>query len=701
MNPMKALTIRSVPASSAIELHRALGHPSLAYLKRAFPDSDLSNLECSVCDVPKMHRTPFSGSFPVASRTLESSTASSSPSDVISDNGGEFINNRFKQFYAQRGVQHIPSAPYTPQQNPFAERGNRTTIEKARTLLATSGLPLTWWGEAVTTSVYLENRSPNSSIKFSSPYELWHGTPPDLSHLVPFGCRAITYLEKHGRFSKFSPLGVEAIFLGYDEHHHSYKLWVLTLSKIIVTHHVKFSPSCFPALTSSTISPCTDTSLFDFDLTPAPAISSQSVTPTTNLKEIVSEEVIPSPVNEHEPPAPAPPVEPSLADPPITTKGYTYVPNYSVAPKDINSAIDPSNIIEGGRRGRALDPKTYGDILGRLDEEHWLMVVEVELNNITRHEVWVVAPLTPGAKPLDTVWVFKRKFNADGDLLKYKACLCVRGFRQIEGTDYGATFAPTGRPTTLRLVMGHDFEIHQMDVKCAFLNGVPDKDLFIKVPPGVGIELPPGHGLKLQKSLYGLKQSPRCWYQALKTFFTSINFLPATVNPCLFIHQDPSQFCCVFIHVDDLVIIGPDVDFFKAKIKARFEMEDLGECNWHTRLHGLTLGAVGGQLSTLVAYSDASHSSATQAYSFAGSAIIHNGLIGWQCAKMDNDAPSISTTESEYRACSETGQDILWVQQLLDCLRPLLHLSASHVTLYCDNQGALALLEDTVYQHRT
>jgi hypothetical protein len=109
------------------------------------------------------------------------------------------------------------------------------------------------------------------------------------------------------------------------------------------------------------------------------------------------------------------------------------------------------------------------------------MAVEVELNNIHRHKVWVVAPLTPGIKPLDTTWVFKRKFDADGALLKYKACLCVRGFQKFEGINYDATFAPTGC-LILGLAALHDYNIQQMDVKCAFLNGIPNKDLFIKVP---------------------------------------------------------------------------------------------------------------------------------------------------------------------------------------------------------------------------
>jgi hypothetical protein len=121
----------------------------------------------------------------------------------------------------------------------------------------------------------------------------------------------------------------------------------------------------------------------------------------------------------------------------------------------------------------------------------------------------------------------------------------------------------------------------------------------------------------------------------------------------------------------------------------------------HTKDFGLTLGAVDNTPSTLVAYADASYATASQAYSFAGSAILHNGLVGWRCAKMDDDAPALSTTESEYRACSECGQDIIWTQQLLDSLWPFISLPPSNVTLHCDNQGALALLKDTVYQHRT
>jgi hypothetical protein len=121
----------------------------------------------------------------------------------------------------------------------------------------------------------------------------------------------------------------------------------------------------------------------------------------------------------------------------------------------------------------------------------------------------------------------------------------------------------------------------------------------------------------------------------------------------------------------------------------------------HTKSYGLTLGAVSNDPSTLIAYANASYATANQTHSFAGSIILHNSAVGWCRAKMDDEAPSLSTTEAEYCACSKSGQDIIWTQQLLESLRPFTSLPPSNVTLHCDNQGALALLENTIYQHCT
>ncbi|MBW0538093.1 hypothetical protein O181_077808 [Austropuccinia psidii MF-1] len=95
-------------------------------------------------------------------------TPASTVSNIVSDNGTEFKNLDLLSFFQKEGISHLVTSPYTPQQNPIAERGNRTTVNKARCLLKESGLPLSYWAEAVNTAVYLENLTPNSSILFEN-----------------------------------------------------------------------------------------------------------------------------------------------------------------------------------------------------------------------------------------------------------------------------------------------------------------------------------------------------------------------------------------------------------------------------------------------------------------------------------------------------------------------------------------------------
>lgn len=234
----------------------------------------------------------------------------------------------------------------------------------------------------------------------------------------------------------------------------------------------------------------------------------------------------------------------------------------------------------------ASDPKNITEACNSLDWEGWKAALETKQSNCKRHQVWKIVPKPAHCQELDTTWVLKSKYGADGEFIKKKARLCARGFWQVKGIDYNKTFAPTGRLSSLwiilSLVASHGLELHQMDVKCAFLNGVPQEDIFIKVPEGLDIKIPQGYGLKLFKSLYGLKQSPCCWYPALSSFFLSLDFKSTAINPCVFIHSDPTDFCIVYVHVDNLVIgsTSSGVSKFKEKINLQFEMEDLGKCKW-------------------------------------------------------------------------------------------------------------------------
>jgi elongation factor P hydroxylase len=212
------------------------------------------------------------------------------------------------------------------------------------------------------------------------------------------------------------------------------------------------------------------------------------------------------------------------------------------------------------------------------EADDWRAAIKSELDAMARLDVWEVV-LTPTNRALlGTVWVFRKKFDAHGNLVKFKARLCAQGSAQQEGIDFNETYAPTGRSAALRtaLTIGVNLgmKIHQMDVRNAFLNGDLDEVIFLRCPQG--FSAPPGHCLRLKKSIYGLKQAPRVWYGELSSFFESINFVPLVADPCLFISKDPEWQCLVHVYVDDMAIISHDVDRFKKLVNARFMMDDLG-----------------------------------------------------------------------------------------------------------------------------
>ena len=106
----------------------------------------------------------------------------------------------------------------------------------------------------------------------------------------------------------------------------------------------------------------------------------------------------------------------------------------------------------------------------------WKEVVNSEIESILQNHTWELVDLPPTTKPLGYKWIFKRKMKADGSIDKYKARLVVKGYRQKEGLDYFDTYSPVTRITSIRMLIAiaaiNNLEIHQMDVKTAFLNGV-------------------------------------------------------------------------------------------------------------------------------------------------------------------------------------------------------------------------------------
>jgi Reverse transcriptase (RNA-dependent DNA polymerase) len=175
------------------------------------------------------------------------------------------------------------------------------------------------------------------------------------------------------------------------------------------------------------------------------------------------------------------------------------------------------------------------------------------------------------------------KTKADGSIERYKARLVAKGYRQIEGIDYDEVFAPVSKYATLRtllaIVAADDLEMHQLDIKTAFLNGEIEEDIFLQQPPGYE-EGPSNLACHLRRALYGLRQAPRQWHARLKKELEDIGFHESEADPGLFIYHDKDGPIYLLVYVDDIIVAAKElaaVEWAKNKIKTVFEARDLGE----------------------------------------------------------------------------------------------------------------------------
>jgi hypothetical protein len=243
-----------------------------------------------------------------------------------------------------------------------------------------------------------------------------------------------------------------------------------------------------------------------------------------------------------------------------------------------------------------LLPSQFRAFLGKIERDHipysyeeaaqtkeWSDAVNDETYAMEKNHTWDETDLPPGKKAVTAKWVFTIKYKSDGTMERYKARLVARGFTQTYSLDYTDTFAPVAKLHTVRVVLSLatnlSWDLWQMDVKNAFLQGELDEEVYMMPPPGLETKIQPGKVLRLRKAIYGLKQSPRAWYHKLSFTLRDRGFRKSEADHTLFTLQGPQGIIVVLIYVDDLIITGDDKDGIaatKAYLQSVFEIKDLG-----------------------------------------------------------------------------------------------------------------------------
>jgi hypothetical protein len=237
-------------------------------------------------------------------------------------------------------------------------------------------------------------------------------------------------------------------------------------------------------------------------------------------------------------------------------------------------------------------PPTLHKALNDPYAKKWKEAIVKEHNQIRERGVYEVVRAPPGAKIMDSKWVFVVKFNVDKTIDKFKARLCAKGFSSIPGVHHNETFAPTASLAAARLMFALgatcNAEIEQMDVSGAFLYGDLEEEIYMRPPPG--LEEPDGKVWRLKKSLYGLKQAPRTWCKALQKVLIEEGFVASKIEPTLYILHKDGESMYVLVFVDDLLMVTTSKalsKYIKPRLMSRFDMTDLGDATkylgWHVQ----------------------------------------------------------------------------------------------------------------------
>ena len=157
------------------------------------------------------------------------------------------------------------------------------------------------------------------------------------------------------------------------------------------------------------------------------------------------------------------------------------------------------------------EPKTYMEAIMGPDSEKWLGAMKSEIESMHGNQVWNLVDPIDGVRPVECKWIFKKKIDMDGNVRIHKARLVAKGFKQIQGVDYDETFSPVAMLKSIRILLAiatfYDYEIWQMDVKTAFLNGNLSEDVYMIQPEGFVDPTNARKIFELRKSIYGLKQA--------------------------------------------------------------------------------------------------------------------------------------------------------------------------------------------------
>lgn len=595
------------------------------------------------------------------------------------------------------GIERQLTVHDLPQQNGVAERLNRTLVEHARAMLLARNMPKFLWAEAIDYATWLKNRLPSRATPGHTPYELVNKSKPNLAAAHEFGCKVYVHSPEGG---KLEARAKESIFVGVDEESKGFRIYWPEKRRISIERNVSFVPTIVQ------MGDVPDEGESSKMLADTSSSGVQHVTPTVQAPAAQSPKTPPHTTQAL--PAPRTP-RPTRVRPPL---GFYKALNEGERVSAAITELKEEDLNENQGTHHALaaaEPEpTLQQALSGPDAAEWQEAIDYEIGQLEKLGTWEIMDLPKGVNVIPCHFVLATKHGPNGEKIKLCARLVANGQKQEYGIDYKETFAPTSNMATIRTALTvaarQNWEIHQIDVKSAYLNATLRDDIYTHPPPGYSKEKDRGKVRKLLRSLVGswllglkverdresrtIVLSQGAYIDTILEQFRLLDAKPASTPMETGAVLSPNQLQAsagtefeIPENVSYQQAIGslmyaetstrPDISF-TISILSQF-MRNPAKSHWETAkrviryLKGTkelkrTLGICD---TGLEAFVDADWGSQPHRHSISGYVVLlHGSPIAWSARKQSIIA--LSTAEAEYIALTSVAREELYLKSLLD-----------------------------------
>ncbi|KAL4323357.1 hypothetical protein GQ457_11G027870 [Hibiscus cannabinus] len=411
-----------------------------------------------------------------------------------------------------------------------------------------------------------------------SPYELLHQRLPDYMQLKAFGCLCFVSTSRAHR-DKFSERALPGVFLGYPSAH--FPFHSISPAEYLIDF---FSHISLPrTLADASLHAIVQQPQLSQDLSSQAADVPSNNVHTEIHADLHTDHVVASTSQPRRSSRvshrPSYLQEYFLNNVSSTSCSYPIEDYMSSAKLSTSYGSFIANI------SSSTEPSYYHQAVQSSD---WRIAMDEELRAMETNQTWSVVPLPEGKQPIDCKWVYRIKHKSDGSIDRYKARLVAKGFTQIEGIDYTNTFSLVAKMNSFKVLLAlaavHDWNLLQLDVHNAFLNGCLDEEVYMKLPLGYQADVK-GYNLlcKLHKSIYGLKQASRQWLHAFSKVVLQFGFNQSPFDHSLFVKGSGDNILVLLVYVDDIILAGKvfsSLASIRAFLQQHFKLRDLGNLKY-------------------------------------------------------------------------------------------------------------------------